>query len=278
MSPDQLQVVQTAKISDTVLAATQSLIQYLEGHTSKVDVINQLESIKTPDVKFVVEALQVLDQTLKDRPLTDLSGVTALMQELVTQAKLIPKTLPEDKEQPFIDYTKQLNGLTEAIKAVENVVKSQPAPVVNVPETNVHVAEPDLKPLQQGFKDVVTAVKKIVIPEYKTDNVAVEKLLKQTNKLLDKILAKPVSSGGGGGSSWPAIGTNNLPQPLHVGTDGGLQTASGLIPFAFDDIQFTNADGNGNYQTGTVRKSGSTVATLTFAYDGSSNLTRVTRS
>ena len=51
----------------------------------------------------------------------------------------------------------------------------------------------------------------------------------------------------------------------------------GLLPFEFDDLQFTSADDNGNYQVGTLRLSGSTVATLALTYDASSNLTRITR-
>ena len=43
------------------------------------------------------------------------------------------------------------------------------------------------------------AVESIVIPEYKTDNKAVEKLIKDSNKLLQELLDKPVSRGGGGG-------------------------------------------------------------------------------
>ena len=53
--------------------------------------------------------------------------------------------------------------------------------------------------------------------------------------------------------------------------------AIGLLPFEFDDIQFSNPDGNGNYQTAVVENNGSTVATLTLSYDADSKLTGVTR-
>lgn len=229
-----------AKTSDTILSATSSLIEYLEGHTSKTEVVNQLDSISTPDVHYVVEALQVLDTTLKNTPQTDLSGVTQLMSELLTEARAIPKELPDAPELPQpIDNTKQLEGLKTAIQAVEKVVKAQKlvaeAPVVNVPETNVHVDAPDLKPLQAGFKDVVAAVRKIVIPEFKTDNTAVEKLLKQSNRLLTEILEKPVGGGGGGGgSSWTAVNSLDLPAPLHVNSRGSVETASAQLTERFD--------------------------------------------
>lgn len=218
-------------IAQTVLSATSSLIKYLEGHTSKTEVVNQLESISTPDVKFVVKALEVLDRTIKDAPQTDLSGVTQLMQELVTEAKAIPKQHadPQTFPQP-VDNTKQLSALLDAVRAVEKVVKAQKliaeAPIVNVPETNIQVDPPNLEPLQNGFRDVVKAVKAIVIPEYTTDNKAVEKLIKDSNKLLKSILEKPVGGGGGGGSSWVATGSNGIPVPLNLDGSGNLKTTA----------------------------------------------------
>ncbi len=220
----------TAKVSDTVLSATSTLISYLEGHVAKAEVVNQLESINTPDVKYVVEALQVLDTTLKSHENTDLTEITSVMRELLEEAKALPKDLPVEKDQQFIDYTAQLTSLGDAIKAVEQVVKAQKlvaeAPIVNVPEANIQVDAPDLAPLQTSIKAVVTAVNKIVIPEFKTDNTGVEKLLKQSNKLLDKILSKPVGGGGGGGSSWPAVGTSGNPAPLVLDEAGGLVIAA----------------------------------------------------
>jgi hypothetical protein len=60
-------------------------------------------------------------------------------------------------------------------------------------------------------------------------------------------------------------------------TGGSSSGATGLLPFEFDDIQFSNADVNGNYQTAVVKNDALTVATLTLSYDGSSKLTGVTR-
>ena len=51
-----------------------------------------------------------------------------------------------------------------------------------------------------------------MIPEYKTDNKAVEKLLKDSNKLLKGILDKPISKGGGGGGrATPYQDSNGIP-------------------------------------------------------------------
>jgi len=229
-----------AKTADSVLSSTEALINYLEGHVTKAEVINQLESISTPDVKYVVEALQVLDATLRDRPLTDLSAITELMASLVEEAKAIPKQLPTIPDAPEqVDYSAQFQALTTAIQAVEQVVKEQEliaeAPIVNVPETNVNVEAPNLVPLQTSIKAVVTAVKAITIPKYETDNKEVEKLLKKSNKLLNDLLDKPTGGGGGGGSSWPAVGTDGNAQPLVLNASGGLVVAD---PYATYLVQY----------------------------------------
>lgn len=198
---NQVSAIQT---QETILQSFQLLIGFLKNQTSKTEVINQLESIGTPDALKVIPAIDSLHETLKTHKNTDLTELTGLMGNILDEAKKIPKALPKQKEQKFIDYTKQFKGLETAIKAIQVVVKQQKliaeAPIVNVPAPNVHLEAPNYLPLQVGFKDVVKAVNKIVIPEYKTDNKAVEKLLKDSNKLLKNLLEKPVSSGGGGSS------------------------------------------------------------------------------
>lgn len=56
-----------------------------------------------------------------------------------------------------------------------------------------------------------------------------------------------------------------------------VRASGGLLPLPFDDLQFSNPDSNGNYQTATVKSATVTVATLTLTYDSSSKLIGVTR-
>lgn len=59
------------------------------------------------------------------------------------------------------------------------------------------------------------------------------------------------------------------------------RTPSPLLDTAYDYVAMSNPDGNGNYQTFTYKTGGSggtTVRTLTYTYDGSSNVTSITRS
>lgn len=218
--------VAAIQMQETIVKSFESLVRYLDNRVSKTTVVNQLREIGTPDALKVAEAVDSLHETLKTHKNTDLTEVTKVLSELLSEAKKIPKELPEQKEQKFVDYTKQFTSLQSAIQSLEKVVKAQEliaeAPIVNVPETNVNVEAPDLQPLQESIKDVVGAVKKIIIPEYKTDNKEVEKLIKASNKLLKQLLDKPVSSGGGGGSSWIATDSSGIPIPIQLESDGSV--------------------------------------------------------
>ena len=253
----------TSKVSDTVLSSTIALIKYLEGHTTKTEVVNQLKSVNTPDALKVVTAINQLHQTLKTHKNTDLTEVTKVMQGILDEAKKLPKDLPKIPETKVIDYSKQFSSLTNAIKAVEKVVKEQKlvaeAPVVNVPETKVNVDAPDLEPLQSSIKDVVKAVNDIVIPEYKTDNKEVEKLLKASNKLLKNILDKPVGGGGGGGgSSWVTLNTAGIPVPIQLTADGKVPVEAGATS-TYESYTDTTTDTNlvylGKAEAGTATSS-----------------------
>lgn len=234
-----MQRQQDVRIQNTIISATASLISYLEGHTTKAEVVNQLSEIGTPDVFKVVDALNALHNTLKTHENTDLTEITKVMQDLLNEAKQIPKELPEEKEQPFVDYTKQFSSLVSAVQAVEKVIKQQKlvaeAPVVNVPEAIVHVDKPDFDPLQNSIRDVVDAVQGIVIPEYQTDNKNVEKLLTKANKLLIQILDKPVKSGGGsgGGRATPYQDISGIPAFVTL-KDGNIPIIDAVYTQRYD--------------------------------------------
>lgn len=216
------------KLQETVVKSFTYLVDYLDKKVTKTVVTNQLRSINTPDSLKVEKAVESLHKTLKTHKDTDLEPLTKLMREVLSEAKKIPKELPKQKEIKLTDYSKQLSSLEKAIKGVEKVVKQQKliaeAPIINIPETKIDVEAPDLHPLQKGLKDVVSSINEIVIPP--VDSSEVEKLIKISNKLLNKLLEKPVSSGGGGGQAWTAVNTSGIPMPLNLDVDGNLKTVS----------------------------------------------------
>lgn len=161
-------LTQISQVNDTILSATVSLIKYLEGHTTKTQVVNQIKHIGTPDAYKVIGAVNSLHETLKTHKNTDLSPITELMQGVLDETKKLPKELPKAEKQQFIDYTKRFETLEKTIKAVEEAVKGQQttveAPVINIPAPKVNVSPPDLKPLQTLLKEAVGAIKDNKMP------------------------------------------------------------------------------------------------------------------
>lgn len=156
----------------TLLQAIQTLIRYLNAHTAKAEVVNFPDSVKTPDTDKVVAALGAVQDTLASKKDTDLSEVTALLKEVVVQAKAIPKqqadiSIPETVTiRNQADYTANFKDLEKAVKAIKLVAE---APKVTVPEPRVTVTPADLSPLSDDMQQVIKAVKGIRIPEPKPD-------------------------------------------------------------------------------------------------------------
>lgn len=220
------EVVDSSLQTQEVFVRTiKSLVEFLENKVDKTVILNQLEEIGTPDAFKVVDAVDSLHETLKTHENTDLTEITSVMNSVLDEVRQLPKDQVELPEQKFVDYSKQLTSLEKAVKAVEKVVKAQKliaeAPIVNVPETQVNVEAPDLKPLQESIAEVVSAVTGIVIPEL--DTTSLEGLVEKSNKLLNEILNKPVASGGGGGGrATPYETSTGVPYFVIVESDGSL--------------------------------------------------------
>lgn len=74
----------------------------------------------------------------------------------------------------------------------------------------------------------------------------------------------------------PALGADGEWKRYEGGASGGSGSATGLLPFEFDDIEWSGTpDSFGNYPTATVRNNAVDLAVLTFTYDVDGKLTRV---
>jgi hypothetical protein len=233
-------LLDNTKTQEIIVKSISRLVDFMDNKVTKTEVVNQLREIGTPDVQKVVEAVNQLDSTIKSQEQTDLTEITKVLQEVLSEAKQIPKShnvidIPEAQ-----DYSGQLKALESTVQAVEKAIKAQElkveAPVVNVPETQVNIEAVDLKPIEKSVsdssKEVVKAVKGIKIPELNT--TPIEKLLQKTNKLLDELPDLMPSGGGGGGSSWVAVNEDGTPIPLNT-VNGGLTTESVALATRIDD-------------------------------------------
>lgn len=221
-----------AKLDQTTVQAFSALIQYMQGATTKTEVVNQLTSIGTPDAFKVMSAVNDMHATLKKKNV-DLSPVTQVMTAILDQVSQLPKTLPELPEQResvaisnLSSLEDKFDGLEDAIQALAS--KELPTPEVNVSSPEVTVqptdvqVEVDLKPIQKGLEQAVKAFKGIVIPaQIQTDTTEIEKELKKSNKLLKEITEKPMGGGGSGGHTTPYINSDG--NPVYVEQSMDLQ-------------------------------------------------------
>lgn len=236
------------RTQEVILRSVQSLVEFLGRNISKTEVLNQLKSIDTPDVLQLIPHIESLHETLKTHENVDLSETTNILRQVLEEARQIPKTLPEEREEQ--DYTSQFKALTDAIQSVEKVVSKQKlvveAPVVNVPETNVNVDAPDLTPLQSGLSEVVKAVKSIVIPEVpKFDTSKLEKEQKAQTKVLKELLDKPVGSvGGGGGNGSRYINSTGEIVDVELTPDGKIPVEAGATSVFESRFDTTSVPGS----------------------------------
>ena len=204
----------------TVINSLRQLVQYLDGKTTKTEVVNQLKSIRTPDIEKAVEALNKLEATVSAGKL-DISPLVKGLDKLEKQLTELPRSFPE-APQP-LDTVKVSNLSDISFKSLESAVKSLKleAPKVDVkPEVNVDA--PDLKPIQDSLLTVVEAIRSIPQPEA-IDVSKVEIKLDEVNKKLQTLIEQP-KGGGGGGGGVSFQDSAGKPIRVEVNADGTIPT------------------------------------------------------
>lgn len=228
---------------ETFVKAIQSLAKFMEGHTSKTIVMNQLKGYATgEDVDKLDNSLTKLYEQLQTHKNVDIQPLVQSMEDAVKQLEQLPKNHKDIEFPDQKDYTQQFESLVTATTEVMDAVKAQQttveAPVVNVESPTVQVEAPDLKPLGKELKkSFETAVKKIVIPKFDVSKVVAEQ--KKTTKAIDKLhgLMEELPMGGGstGGGIGPFMQNGALPV---TGTINA--TPSTLADFSANDLDTTN--------------------------------------
>ena len=248
----QAQLVDAITQSQQVqVRSMQMLVDYLDNHVSKTEVVNQLLEVGTPDAYKVVEAVNMLEQTVSDQEPADLSEITALLRSVLQETEKIPKSHNDIKIPEQVDNSDKLEKLESAIKAVDASIKAQKlvaeAPIVNVPEAVVNVDKPDLSPIEKEQKktrtDLVKAIKGIVIPE--TDIKPLEKELKKLNKLFNEFVEYGTGSsgGGGGGVLLPLIVTERFDSAGGYDYIGEAPVGTGEAESAWTITRYSSTEG-----------------------------------
>lgn len=245
-----------SKLEQSQVQAFSALIRFLDGKTTRTEVVNQLEKIGTPDVLKVIPAVNDMHSTLKKLKNTDLTPVTKLLSELIKEVSQIPKENPEIPELESVEISNLPDFDDYNDKLIEAIKKIDVKPVVNLPTPQVKVDAPvvnveqDFTTLQKSLKDVVSAVKNIVIPEQKElDVTPIVKEQKKSNELLQKIVEKPMGGGGSGGHTTPY--QDNAGKPTYVTLVDGkipvsLTSAGDPSSFYVYDIEESTTSYYGN--------------------------------
>lgn len=269
--PEQIQRGQHAQLVERLNAIEQSfpkaigaLVQYLDGKVTKTQVVNQLQSMSTPDVKFVVDAIEKLDSTMSKKNV-DLAPIVTGLKALEHQLELIPKQLPQIIIKPdeikvptsvsvnnLPDWQSQFKGIVDSIKNLK-ITTEVPKVDVKAPQVNVAAPRLDLTPFKNEITKVVYAIEAIKLPEAKeTDVTGIEKRLeglaewldlldkntKETNKRLKKLIDKPTLVSGGSSASGGGY------QFVDSGTPKPLTLVNGSVPVVNPDG--TNIAGGGS--------------------------------
>lgn len=240
---------QLASLEGTLVQGLNALISFLDGKTTKTEVVNQLKSIATPDVDKVVKAVERLDSSVVQNKV-DLKPLESLLTAIRRELSLIPKThaeIPEAREDVRVTNLSDVKLDTSALEKAVKALKLDPKIDVKAPDVQVNT---DLKPIQGVLLDVLKAVNniKLEVPEFPeipaTDLAKVEKKLDESNKHLKAIVDKPVARGGGGGGNGTPY-VDDTGKASYVTLDNGAipitgsitASSSTLADFSVNDIE-----------------------------------------
>ncbi len=239
---------QIASLERSLVTALEQVVKFIDGKTTKTEVVNQLKEIGTPDALKVVKSVDALHNTFKNKKDVDLSEITRLLGSILSKvSEPTPEIkIPEAKDTVKVSNLKEID-FTTLEKAINRL---QLSPEIKVESPEINIAKPDLEPLQKSLKSVVDAVKSITFPEVpKTDTTKLEessdktnKHLEEANKKLQRLIEQPKGGGGGGGNGTPYIDATGKPVNVEVESDGSIPvTVNASTPAKSSDQYGINA-------------------------------------
>jgi hypothetical protein len=222
---------QIATLERSLVKSLEGVVKFLDGKTTKTEVVNQLNEIGTPDALKVAEAVKEMHTTLKAHKNTDLSEVTGLLRQMLAEVQKPQKEIkiPEAKDTVKVSNLSDID-FTTLEKAIKTI---QVSPKIDVKSPDVRVDAPDLKPLQKSLTNIVDAVKGIVFPEVKIDLTKLETESKETNKKLDtankhlETISKIRGGTSGGGSGVSFQDSEGRPVRVELTVDGKVPVEAG---------------------------------------------------
>lgn len=226
-------------VEATIVNTVDALAKYLDGKTTKTEVINQIKSVSTPDVEKVVDAISKLDSDVMSNKI-DLKPLVDILTGVKREVSLIPKSLPkfEQKDSVKVSNLSEID-FSDLEKAIKNI-KFTAEPKVEVKAPIINVEKMDIKPLQDELLNVVKYLKALKpqktveisnLSEIKaTDTTLIEKKLDESNKHLKTISEKKFGGGGGGGNGSPYIDATGTTKNVVLEADGSIPVNINNLP------------------------------------------------
>lgn len=219
----QKAIVDTARLS----------IEHREGHEPKVEVKNFPKSVKTPDIKEVVNAIDKMSKEVAPKNI----DFTPLQKSIATLSKQISKLpteypeVPEPLEVVSVNNLNELKPQLEAITTTLEKLKLDPKIDVSVPESKL-----DLTPVAKMVGELDKSINSIKIPDNSKQFESIAKAQKSVTKAIND-LEFPVAN-----YILPFKNIEGAAVQVQLDSSGNIPTSAGSTPLKLelDDTSTAN--------------------------------------
>lgn len=219
-------------------------------------------------LKDIADMVQDISTQLDDKkPLADMGVLLTDIRESL--ASLNAKEAPgsPDYAKPVVEAVTRLKDeLTAAIKAID----VKPEIKLGAPHVNVSPPSVDLKGVEAVMKEMPKAFEAAIklIPQPEMPKTDFQPLLDAWQGISEQLASIDMAT-----RMKP-----QAPTQLKVVNPDGSDVRSPSIFREYDDIEFSDADANGNYQTIVFKSNNNTWNTLALTFDANNKVTNITRS
>lgn len=226
-------LVGSDRIQKAIVDTARLSIEHREGHEPKVEVKNFPKSVKTPDIKEVVNAIDKMSKEVAPKNI----DFTPLQKSIATLSKQISKLpteypeVPEPLEVVSVNNLNELKPQLEAITTTLEKLKLDPKIDVSVPESKL-----DLTPVAKMVGELDKSINSIKIPDNSKQFESIAKAQKSVTKAIND-LEFPVAN-----YILPFKNIEGAAVQVQLDSSGNIPTSAGSTPLKLelDDTSTAN--------------------------------------
>ena len=221
------------RVQKAVLNAAIANIKHRDKHEPKVEIKNFPKSVKTPDIKEVVNAIDKMSKEVAPKNI----DFTPLQKSIATLSKQISKLpteypeVPEPLEIVSVNNLSELKPQLEAITTTLEKLKLDPKIDVSVPESKL-----DLTPVAKMVGELDKSINSIKIPDNSKQFESIAKAQKSVTKAIND-LEFPVAN-----YILPFKNIEGAAVQVQLDSSGNIPTSAGSTPLKLelDDTSTAN--------------------------------------